>query len=70
MWQDLQGQACGTMSRYEVQRTPTAEGKNEICDICKKAFGSRKGLSTHERLMHPAERNEKRAKAATNKLED
>ena len=46
---------------------PTAEGKNEICDICKKAFGSRRGLSTHEMLMHPTQRNEKRAKSATNR---
>jgi len=34
---------------------------------CKKAFRSPRGLSTHERLMHPAERNEKRAKAMNNR---
>ena len=46
---------------------PTAEGKSVICQICKRAFGSQRGLSTHERLMHPLERNEKREKAASNK---
>ena len=36
---------------------PTMESKDVICQIRKKAFRYQRGLSTHERLMHPLERN-------------
>jgi hypothetical protein len=47
---------------------PPEEVKNAICEICRQAFKSQRGLSQHERLVHPVERNEKRAKAVTKGL--
>jgi hypothetical protein len=45
---------------------PVAEvKKSETCDICKMAFSTKRGLSQHERIRHPAERNEKRASSET-----
>jgi hypothetical protein len=42
---------------------PVAAGvKSEQCNICEMAFSTKSGLSQHERIRHPAERNEKRAK--------
>jgi len=45
----------------------TGEGKTAVCGICKQAFKTQRGLSQHERLIHPVERNEKRKIAATGK---
>jgi len=45
--------------------SPTGEAKTAICGICKEGFKTQRGLSQHERLIHPAVRNEKREKAAT-----
>ena len=41
---------------------PTGEAKT---GICKQGFKTQRGLSQHERLIHPSVRNEKREKAAT-----
>jgi len=41
--------------------------KTVICGICKQTFKTQRGLSQHERLIHPVERNEKREKAATSR---
>jgi formate hydrogenlyase subunit 6/NADH:ubiquinone oxidoreductase subunit I len=38
-----------------------------ICGVCKEAFKTQRGLSQHERHIHPVERNEKRQKAATSR---
>ena len=46
---------------------PTGEDKTVICGTCKLAFKTQRGLSQHERLVHPVERNEKREKAATSR---
>jgi len=47
-------------------RRPTnGEDKKAICGICRHAFKTQRGLSQHERLVHPVERNEKRTIAAT-----
>jgi hypothetical protein len=46
---------------------PTGENKTVICGICKLDFKTQRGLSQHERLIHPLERNEKREKAATSR---
>ena len=40
------------------------EGGNVTCQICKQAFKTQRGLSQHERLVHPATRNEKWEQAA------
>jgi len=45
----------------------TGEGKTAICGLCNQAFKTQRGLSQHERLIHPVERNEKRERAATGK---
>lgn len=34
------------------------------CNLCDRTFGSQRGLSTHERLVHPGARNAKRAELA------
>ena len=44
---------------------PTTEDRAEICGLCSQAFKTQRGLSQHERLVHPVERNKKREKAAT-----
>jgi hypothetical protein len=44
--------------------TPAAKEKRETC-VCKMAFKTKRGLSQHERIRHPAERNEKRSRSAT-----
>jgi len=46
---------------------PTREANNAICGICKQGFKTQRGLSQHERLVHPAARNEKREQAATSR---
>lgn len=43
---------------------PTDVGKDTICNICNQAFKTQRGLSQHERLAHPLERNAKRVEAA------
>jgi hypothetical protein len=45
----------------------TGKGKTVICGLCNQAFKTQRGLSQHERLVHPVERNEKREKAVTDK---
>ena len=45
----------------------TAEGKTVICGLCRQAFKTQRGLSQHERLIHPVERNAKREMAETGK---
>jgi hypothetical protein len=46
---------------------PTEEDKTVICGLCNQAFKTQRGLSQHECLIHPVERNEKRERAAKNR---
>jgi len=47
---------------------PTGEANTAICGICKQDFKTQRGLSQHERLIHPVARNEKLEKAATSRV--